>query len=123
MANWHSVITEEFWPFMIRHACTFHNASVRSDLGKSPHHLFTGNKAPWQMEYFRVFGSSVFVFDKKLQDGDSLSKWKACSWLGVHVGHFLEHSDNVPVIYNPQMMHIPPQYHVMFDDQFSIPYF
>jgi hypothetical protein len=77
MANWPGFINEEFWPFAIRHACTFHNASVRSNTKKSPHHHFTGNKAPWKMEDFRVFGSPTFILDKKLQDGDSLSKWKA----------------------------------------------
>jgi hypothetical protein len=54
------------------------------------------------MEDFRVFGSPVFVLDKKLQDGDSLAKWKACSWLVVYIGHSLVHSGNFPVIYNPQ---------------------
>jgi hypothetical protein len=81
--------------------------------------MFTGNRAPWRMEDFRVFGSPVFVLDKKLQDGDTLSKWKARSWVGVYVGHSLAHSGNVPVIYNPQTTHITPQFHVVFDDQFS----
>jgi hypothetical protein len=115
MANWPGVINEEFWPFAIRHACTFHNASIRSDILS----LFTGNKAPWSMEDFRVFGSPVFVLDKKLQYGDSLAKWKARSWLGIYVGHSLVHSGNVPVIYNPSTTHVSPQFHVVFDDQFS----
>jgi hypothetical protein len=119
MANWPGIVNEEFWPFAIRHACTFHNASIRTDLGKSPHHLFTGNKAPWSMDDFRVFGSPVFVLDKKLQDGDSLAKWKARSWLGVYVGHSLVHSGNAPVIYNPRTTHISPQFHVVIDDNFS----
>ncbi len=87
MANWLDIITEEFWPFAIWHACTFHNASICSDINKSPHHLFTSFHAPWNLEDFRVFGSPVFVLDKKLQDGDSLPKWKARSWIGVYVGH------------------------------------
>jgi hypothetical protein len=119
MANWPAVVNEEFWPFAIRHACTFHNASLRYDTKKSPHHMFTGNVAPWKIDDFRVFGSPVFVLDKKLQDGDSLPKWKARSWMGVYVGHSLAHSGNVPVIYNPQTTHITPQFHVVFDDQFS----
>jgi hypothetical protein len=60
------------------------------------------------MEDFRVFGSPTFVLDKKLQDGDSLSKWKARSWIGIYVGHSLVHSGNVPVIYNPRTTHISP---------------
>jgi hypothetical protein len=119
IANWPAMINEEFWPFAIRHACTFHNASLRYDTKKSPHHMFTGNMAPWKMEDFRVFGSPVFVLSKKLQDGDSLPKWRSRSWMGIYVGHSLAHSGNVPVIYNPQTTHITPQFHVVFDDQFS----
>jgi hypothetical protein len=39
--------------------------------------------------------------------------------MGIYVGHSLAHSGNVPVIYNPQTTHITPQFHVVFDDQFS----
>ncbi len=115
MAHWPSIVMEEFWPFAVRHACTFHNASIRQDLGKSPHHLFTGNMAPWKLEDFRVFGSPAFVPDKRLQDGDSFQKWKARSWMGVYVSLSLSHSGNVPVIYNPLTMHISPQFHVVHD--------
>jgi hypothetical protein len=106
MLNWSGIVTDEFWPYAIRHVCTFHNASIWSGLGKSPHHLFTGNKAPWNMSNFWVFVCPVFVLDKRLQDGDSLKKWKAHSWVGVYVGHSLAPSGNVPVIYNPYMTHI-----------------
>lgn len=80
MANWPGIVTEEFWSFALWHACTFHNASVCSDLGLSPHSLFTGTATPWKMNDFRVFGCPVFVLDKRLQDGDSLAKWKSRRW-------------------------------------------
>jgi len=59
MERWPSTVTKEFWPFAIRHACTFHNASVHLDTRKSPNHMFTGSLAPWQLKDFRVFGSHV----------------------------------------------------------------
>jgi hypothetical protein len=46
MSRWPSAIAEEFWPYAIRHACTFHNASVHPATRKSPHHLFTSEPAP-----------------------------------------------------------------------------
>jgi hypothetical protein len=46
MASWPGTITEEFWPFAVRHACTFHNVSIHNDTNKSPHHMFTGSPAP-----------------------------------------------------------------------------
>ena len=113
IAKWPGTATEEFWLFAIWHACTFHNASIRSSTGKWPHHMFTGLKAPWRLEDFRVFGSPVYVLDKCLQDGDSLAKWKACSWLGFYFGQSLVHAGNVPIIYNPIMTHVSLQFHVV----------
>jgi hypothetical protein len=71
------------------------------------------------MDQFRVFGSPVSVLAKQLQDGDSLPKWKSQCWVSVYVGHSLAHSGHVPVVYNPQTTHISPQFHVVFDDQFT----
>jgi hypothetical protein len=61
MAHWPGIVTEEFWPFAVRHASTFHNALIRGDTNQSPHRMFTGEEAPWRMDHFRVFGSPVFV--------------------------------------------------------------
>jgi hypothetical protein len=46
ISKWPNVLNEEFWPFAVRHACTFHNSSVDPTNGKSPHQLFTGDPAP-----------------------------------------------------------------------------
>lgn len=54
-----------------------------------------------------------------MQDGDSLLKWEARSWFGIYVGHSLVQAGNVPVLYNPVTTHISPQFHVVFDDQFT----
>jgi hypothetical protein len=70
MAHWPGVVTEEFRPFAVCHACTFHNASIRSDTNQSPHRMFMGKEAPWRMDHFRVFVSPVFVLVERLQDGD-----------------------------------------------------
>lgn len=79
IARWPGTVTKEFWPFAVRHACTFHNASIRADTGLSPHHMFTGHRAPWKLENFRVFGSPKYVLAKHLQDSNCLPKWKARS--------------------------------------------
>jgi hypothetical protein len=84
----------------------------------SPSLMFTGSVAPWHMEDFHVFRSPVYVPDKRLQDGDSLPRWKVRSWLGIYVGQSLIHAGNVPIVYNPITTHISPQFHLVFDDQF-----
>jgi hypothetical protein len=85
-----------------------YNASICLDAGHSPHHMFIGSIAPWPLEGFRVFGLPVYALDKRLQDGDSLPKWRARSWLGVYMGQSLGHAGNVPIINNPITMHISP---------------
>jgi hypothetical protein len=119
MAKWPGTVTEEFWPFTVCHNCSFHNACPRPDAGLSPHQMFMGSKPPWQLQDFRIFGSPVYVLDKHLQDGDSLPRWKAWSWIGVYVGQSLVHVGNVPVVYNPVTTHISPQFHVVYDEQFT----
>jgi hypothetical protein len=116
--KWPAVINEKFWPFAVKHACAFHNASVHSETKQIPHYAFTGEQPPCSMSGFRVFGCPVFVLDKRLQDGDSVSKWKARSWTGVYVGNSAQHAGTVPLVYNPQTTHVTPQYHVTFDDAF-----
>jgi hypothetical protein len=116
---WPNVLSEDFWPFAVRHASTFHNAFIDPDRQTSPHQLFTGEPAPWRLQDFRVFGCLIFVLDKHLQDGDSLPKWKSRCWTSVYVGHSLQHAGNVPFVYNPATTHVSPQYHVTFDDQFT----
>jgi hypothetical protein len=66
MANCPGIITAEFCPIAIRHACTFHNSSVQTDTNCSPHHMFTGSLAPWCLKDFCVFGCPVFALDKRL---------------------------------------------------------
>jgi hypothetical protein len=55
MAKWPSVISEEMWPFALRHAVNFHNSSLRKDSSLSPYEAFTGQTSPWLVKDFRVF--------------------------------------------------------------------
>jgi hypothetical protein len=98
ITRWPKVLTKEFWPFTVRHACTFHNASINPATNLSPHECFTGEPPPWRISDFRVFGCPVFVLDKHLQDGDSLLKWRVRCWPGVYVRHSLQHAGNVPLV-------------------------
>jgi hypothetical protein len=119
MARWPTVITEDMWTFAIRHAVNFHNSSIRRDKNKSPYHLFTGQESPWNLSDFHVFGCPVYVLNKKLQDGDNFSKWRARSWQGVYIGHSNCHASNVPLVYNPRTTYVTPQYHLVFNESFT----
>ena len=56
------------------------------------------------------------MLDKKLQDGDSVKKWRARSWKGIYVGQSTVHVSNVPLVYNIATTHVTPQFHLVFDE-------
>jgi hypothetical protein len=119
MHRWPSVIHEDLWPFAVRHAIAFHNASIRKGKTDCPFQAFTGEDLPDGVQDFRVFRSPVYVLKKELQDGNKLSKWTSRSWQGVYIGHLNCHLGSIPLIYNPTSTHISPQYHVIFDEFFQ----
>ena len=119
MAYWPGTVTEGMWPFAVRHAVNFHNSSVWRNRQASPYKLFTGQDAPWKLNDFRTFGCPVFVLDKKLQDGDSVKKWRARGWKGIYVGQSMVHASNVPLVYNIATTHVTPQFHLVFDEGFT----
>ena len=59
--------------------------------------------------------------DACLQDvgGAGPPKWEPRSWLGIYVGHSPIHAGSVALVLNPQTGLISPQFHVVFDDDFS----
>jgi hypothetical protein len=119
MSKWPVCATEDLWPFAVRHAVMVHNSSPKHGNQKSPYELFTNESPPWSLNDFRVFGSPVYVLQKKLQDGDSFNKWRARCWQGMYIGHSLCHASNVPLIYNPLTTHITPQFHIVHDEGFT----
>jgi hypothetical protein len=94
----------------------FHNTTVHRGKQSSPHQLFTGQEAPWNLNDFRVFECPVYVLQKRLQDGDHFSKWKARSWQGVYIGPSSHNASSIPLIYNPSNTHVSPQFYLVYDE-------
>jgi hypothetical protein len=66
-----------------------------------------------------VWGCPVYVLDPKLQDGKKLLKWNPCPRWGQFRGISAQHSSKIGRILNLQTGHIKPQYHCVYDDQFT----
>jgi len=66
-----------------------------------------------------VFGCPVYVLDPKLQDGKKLPKWSPRCQCGQFLGPSPNHSSTIGHILNLRTGHVSPQYHVVYDDQFS----
>jgi hypothetical protein len=89
-------------------------------MGWTPEELWTGlkcNSSPLTRAH--TWGCPVYVLDPKLQDGKKIPKWKSRARQGIFVGFSPFHSTSVPLVLNPKTQHISPQFHVIFDDDFS----
>ena len=67
----------------------------------------------------------VYVLDSRLQSagGPGPPKWEPRSRIGVYLGHSPFHAGSVALVFNPSTGRVSPQYHVVFDDEFStVPY-
>jgi hypothetical protein len=73
---------------------------------------------------FHMFGCLCYVLDHHLQSGNSMiPKWKPHARMGLYVRCSLSHAANVSLILNPRTGHVSPQFHVVFDDDFTaVPY-
>jgi hypothetical protein len=66
-----------------------------------------------------------YVLDSRLHNAGSigLPKWEPRSNIRVYLGHSPFHAGSVALVYNPSTGHVSPQYHVVFEDDFTmVPY-
>jgi hypothetical protein len=111
------------WPFAVKLAVDIHNATPGPS-GLSPEEIFSRRKARQdRLANFHTFSCPVFVLEPRLQQGLKVPKWQPRSRQAVYLGHSPRHAQTVPIVYNIRTGHCSPQYHVVFDDQFStVPY-
>ena len=65
------------------------------------------------------------MLDARLQNarGAGPPKWEPRSRIGVYLGHSPFHASSVALVWNSTTGRVSPQYHVVFDDDFStVPY-
>ena len=48
-----------------------------------------------------------------------LSKWEPRSYSRIYLGHSPFHVVSVALVLNPETIHVSPQFHVVFDEEFS----
>jgi transposase InsO family protein len=110
----------DLWPLAIQYAVWVHNRLPPNGAGWAPEELWSRTKQrESHLSRAHTFGCPVYVLDPKLQDGGKIPKWNSRARQGIFVGFSPYHSTNVPLILNPTTQHISPQYHVIFDDDFT----
>ena len=120
--HWPDMADPSLWPMAVQHAVFLHNHVPSPTTRLCPHDLFY--KTRWSQAKFHdlhVWGCPVYVLDKTLSDGKKLPRWTPRSHREVFMGLSPKHSSTVPLVLSPGTGAITPQYHVVFDDEFTTP--
>ena len=121
--HWPMMISVILWPFAYKYAELLYNHLNIDEKGYSPVQKFCKNSGELSMKDLHTWGCPCFVLDAELQGGNMKSKWEPRSRLGVYLGHSPCHAGTVALVLNPRTLHVSPQFHVAFDDQFTtVPY-
>lgn len=118
MINWPDIITEDLWPFAIQLAVDLHNMTPTSS-DFSPQEIFSGTKQQTDPSNCHTFGCPIYVLEPTLRQNHKLPRWKPRSRVGVYLGFSPHHSSRIPLVLSTTTGLVSPQYHVVFDDNFS----
>ena len=109
------------WPFALKaaHDC-LNQLNVNLD-GTTPDMIFSGVAAKnLRLRDFHTFGCPCYVLDSRLQTNQKgVPKWYPRARLGIYIGRSPAHAGNVELVLNPNTGLVSPQYHVVFDDDFT----
>jgi hypothetical protein len=120
--RWPAAVFANLWPYALQHDCMIHNkVRVRLDRDlKTAEELFSGTERQVELTDLHPFGCPVYVLDSKLQSGNgSIPRWEPRSRVGVYLGHSSEHAGSVALVLNLTTGHVSPQFHCVFDDDFT----
>ena len=71
------------------------------------------------LNQYHTWGCPIYI----LKDPDQQPKWEPRSRAGIYLGHSPCHAGTVALVLNPHTLHVSPQFHVVFDDDFTtVPY-
>jgi hypothetical protein len=118
ISKWDKTITPALWHFAMQPATTIFNTmrSRSHNCQESPWEQFTGEISKLEQNNMHLILYPVFVLDQRLQEGTSHPKYKQWAEQKAYVGHLHHYSWSVPLILYPKTKLVPPQFHVVFDD-------
>ena len=94
---------------------------LHTDLeGLTPEMKFYGmEKSDIPLQHYHTLFCPVYVLDARLQSAGG-AKWEPRSCIGVYLGHSPFHAGSVALVFNPLTGRVSsPQFHVVFDDDFT----
>ena len=61
----------------------------------------------------------MFVLDPSLANNKKIPRWKPRSEPRIYLGKSRHHAGNVSLVLNIKTRHVTPQFHLVFDDNFT----
>jgi hypothetical protein len=120
------MVDQVFWPFAIKAAAERMNSLHIDTEGHTLESKFYGvNIENIPVKTFHTMFYSCYILDSRLHNAGSIgqSKWEPRSNIRVYLEHSPFHAGSVALVYNPSTGHVSSQYHVVFDDDFTmLPY-
>ena len=120
MRMWPEIIGTLLWPFALKaYENTLNAYDLDSDL-KSPAMKFAKSETLPLVENKHTFGCPVYVLKNDLQTaGSQIPKWDPRARLGIYLDHSPCHAGSIALVMNPRTLHVSPQFHVVYDDDFT----
>ncbi len=122
MRMWPQMVDQMFWLFAIKAAAERTDSLHIDSEGHTPESIVYGvNIENILVETFHTMFCSCYILDSRLHNAGSigLPKWEPRSNICVYLGHSPFHARSVALVYNPSTGHVSPQYHVVFDNDFT----
>jgi hypothetical protein len=121
---WPQMIDSMFWPFALKAYAERLNCLQVDQYGQTPESRMTGvslQRHNIQVSNYHTLFCPVYVLDSRLQTagGAGPPKWQPRSRIGVYLGHSPFHAGNVALVFNPRTGRVSPQFHCVFDDDFT----
>jgi hypothetical protein len=118
-------ISTILWPFAIKCYEDRLNNLIHHADGRTPYETLASlYAAPTNMSNFHTFGCPCYILYHRLQSGTGkIPKWEPQARMDIYVGCLPSYASNVGLILNPRTGHVSPQFHVVYDDDFTtVPY-
>ena len=76
---------------------------------------------PIKLRDHHTWSCPVYVLESKVQSlAKCLLKWEPKVRVGIYLGRSSAHAGNVSLVLNLSTGHVSPQFHVVFDDDFTL---
>jgi hypothetical protein len=115
-------VATSLWPYAMRTAShVFNDApTLQGDhKDKTPREIFTGVRISAEVRHHHTFGCPVYVTERSLQQGKSLSVWMSRAQVGINLGISPTHARSVALVLSLKTGQVSPQFGVKHDDLFE----